>query len=121
MIRGLYPEVAPRLSVPVRYRGGGSGAGNNTVTFGTTKLADFSIGELSYKNVVASVFDLSEIRTKLRFPHLDGSIGYPVFEQFVTFVNVDRSTISFSNRVFRACKCEHESVCRLAEPSRSSP
>ena len=94
----ITPEVARRLAVPVRYRSGGSGAGNNTVTFGTTKLADFSIGALSYKGIVASVFDLSEIRTKLRFPHLDGSIGYPVFEQSVTFVNVDHSTISFSKR-----------------------
>jgi predicted aspartyl protease len=94
----ITPEVAQKLAVPVHYRSGGSGAGNNTVRFGTTKLADFSIGALPFKNMEVAVFDLSEIRTKLGLPHLDGSVGYPMFEQYLTFVNVDRSTISLSNR-----------------------
>ena len=93
----ITPEVARKLAIPVRYRSGGSGAGNNTVRFGTTKLADVSVGSLSFKNTEAAVFDLSEIRTKLGFPHLDGSIGYPLFERYVIFVNVDRSTILVSS------------------------
>lgn len=30
----------------------------------------------------ADGLDLSEIRTELHFPHLDGIIGYPVLKQF---------------------------------------
>jgi hypothetical protein len=92
----ITPEVAQKLAVRVHYTSGGSGTGNNTVRFGTTKVANFSIGAAAFKNMEVAVFDLREIRTKLGFPHLDGSVGYRMFEQYVTFVNVDRSTISLS-------------------------
>jgi hypothetical protein len=92
----ITPETAKRVAVGVRDAGTVTGAGNNSVKTSSTKLEMLSIGPLSFKNVDAEVIDLTEIRTKLRFPHLDGIIGYPILKQFATFVNVDDGEISFA-------------------------
>ena len=90
------PETAHRLAKNVHDAGMVSGAGNYTVQSGGTTLQRLSIGSLSFNNVSAEVIDLSEIREKFHFPHLDGIIGYPILKQFATFVNVDAGTLSFT-------------------------
>ena len=90
------PETANRLAANVHNAGVITGAGNYAVKSGATTLQTLSIGSLSFNNVSAEVIDLSEIRTKFHFPHLDGIIGYPILKQFDTFVNVDAGTLSFT-------------------------
>jgi Aspartyl protease len=93
----ITPETAQRIGVTVRENGTTYGAGEGTVKNGSTKLATFAIGSRTFRNLDASVLDLSEIRTKLKFPHFDGIIGYPILRQFATFVDVDAETISFES------------------------
>jgi hypothetical protein len=91
----ITPETAQRIGVAVRENGTTYGAGEGTVKNGSTKLATLAIGSRTFRNLDASVLDLSEIRTKLKFPRFDGIIGYPILRQFATFVDVDAETISF--------------------------
>jgi hypothetical protein len=72
------PETAARLAVPVHDAGTVTGAGNEVAKNGRAALATLSLGNLTFKNLNADVLDLTEIRTKLHFPHLDGIIGYPI-------------------------------------------
>ncbi len=92
----ITPETANRLAANVHNAGVVTGAGNYAVKSGATTLQTLSIASLSFKNVSAEVIDLSEIRKKFHFPHLDGIIGYPILKQFATFVNVDAGTLSFT-------------------------
>jgi len=92
----ITPETAKRLAANVHNAGLVTGAGNYAVKNGATTLQSLSIASLSFNNVSADVIDLSEIRQKFHFPHLDGIIGYPILKQFATFVNVDAGTLSFS-------------------------
>ncbi|MBV8223211.1 MAG: aspartyl protease family protein, partial [Candidatus Eremiobacteraeota bacterium] len=46
-------------------------------------------------DVAATVIDLSEIRTKLGFAHLDGIVGYSIMRSYAVAVNADSDTISF--------------------------
>lgn len=89
------PETARAIATAVRDAGTVTGAGNNAARNGRATLARLSIGNLSVENLDVDVNDLSEIRTKLHFPRLDGIIGYPVLKRYVTFVNVDAGTITF--------------------------
>lgn len=95
----ITPETAKRLAEKVHSAGVTSGAGNNAVESGGTTLQTLSIASLSFHTVKADVIDLSQIRTKFHFPHLDGIIGYPILRQFATFVNVDAGTLSFTKAV----------------------
>lgn len=90
------PEVIKALNVNERTAGTVTGAGNKSVRIGESKLATLAVGSLSFSDVDASVIDLTEIRTKFHFQHLDGIIGYPILERYATFVNVDAGTLSFS-------------------------
>jgi hypothetical protein len=90
------PETAERLGAKVRSIGMTTGAGNKAVTEGSTMLHSLSIASLSFADMTADVLDLSEIRTRFHFPHLDGIVGYPVLKQFATFIDVDAGTLSFS-------------------------
>ena len=92
----ITPETARRIGVSVAANGTMTGAGNGRVRTGSATITTLSIGSISLSNFSASVVDLSEIRTKLGFPRLDGVIGYPIFKRFSTFVNVDAGTISFA-------------------------
>jgi hypothetical protein len=92
----ITPATATQIAVAVRAAGTTTGAGNKQVPNGSAKLATLSIGSLSFHNVEADVIDLTEIRTKLHFPRLDGIIGYAILKQFATFVNVDAGTITFT-------------------------
>jgi hypothetical protein len=91
----ITPETAQRIGVTVTENGTTYGAGERTVKNGSAKLASLEIGSRTFRNLDASVIDLTEIRTKLKFPQFDGVIGYPVLKQFATFVDVDAGTISF--------------------------
>lgn len=90
------PETAARLAVRVQDAGTVTGAGNNLAKNGRAAIATLSLGTLTFKSLNADVLDLTEIRTKLHFPHLDGIIGYPILKQFATFVDVDDKTITFA-------------------------
>jgi hypothetical protein len=90
------PETAARLAVAVRDAGTVTGAGNNAAKNGRATIARLSLGNLTFKGLDADVLDLTEIRTKLHFPRLDGIIGYPVLKQFATLVDVDDKTITFA-------------------------
>jgi Aspartyl protease len=92
----ITPETAKRIGLAVRDSGTTYGAGERTVPNGGAKLATLSIGALTFANLEAGVIDLTEIRTKLGFPHFDGIVGYPILRKFATFVNVDAGTISFA-------------------------
>jgi hypothetical protein len=92
----LTPETAAKLAVAVRDAGTVTGAGNNAAKSGRAAIARLSLGNLTFKSLEADVLDLTEIRTKLHFPHLDGIVGYPVLKQFATFVDVDDKTITFA-------------------------
>jgi predicted aspartyl protease len=91
----ITPETAQRIGVAVAENGTTYGAGEGTVKNGATKLAKLELGSRTFRNLDASVLDLTEIRTKLKFPHFDGIIGYPILKRFATFVDVDAGTISF--------------------------
>jgi predicted aspartyl protease len=92
----ITPETARRIGAVVVANGTMTGAGNRQVRMGSTTITTLSIGSIDLSDFGASVVDLSEIRTKLGFPRLDGVIGYPIFKRFSTFVNVDAGTISFA-------------------------
>ena len=94
----ITPETAQRIGVTVAANGTTYGAGEGTVKNGSAKLASLEIGSRTFRNLDASVIDLTEIRTKLKFPHFDGIVGYPILRQFATFVDVDAGTISFETR-----------------------
>jgi hypothetical protein len=94
----LTPETAAKLAVAVRDAGTVTGAGNNAAKNGRAAIASLSLGSLTFKNLHADVLDLTEIRTKLHFPRLDGIVGYPVLRQFATFVDADDETITFSRK-----------------------
>jgi hypothetical protein len=89
------PETARTLAVAVHDAGVVTGAGNGTAKNGRAKIATVALGGLTFRQLDADVLDLTEIRTKLHFPRLDGIIGYPVLAHFATFVNVDDATITF--------------------------
>jgi hypothetical protein len=91
----LTPETAAKLGVAVRDAGTVTGAGNHAAKNGRAAIARLSLGNLTLKSLDADVLDLTEIRTKLHFPHLDGIVGYPILKQFATFVDVDDKTITF--------------------------
>ena len=95
----ITPETVKRLAAHVQSAGVTSGAGNKAVESGSTTLQTLSISSLSFHEMKADVIDLTQIRTKFHFPHLDGIIGYPVLKQFATFVNVDAGTLSFTKAV----------------------
>ena len=90
----ITPETARTLGLTVRDNGTVSGAGNRRVTYGSTRLATLSFGGATLRRVDAGVVDLSQIRSKFHFAHLDGVVGYPLLQRYVTFVNVDAGTIS---------------------------
>src|SRR5580700_5002275 len=90
------PETAAKLAVAVRDAGTVTGAGNKAAKNGRATIATLSLGNLTFKGLDADVLDLTEIRTKLHFPRLDGIIGYPVLKQFATLVDVDDKTITFA-------------------------
>jgi hypothetical protein len=92
----LTPETAAKLAVAVADAGTVTGAGNNAAKNGRATIATLSLGSLTFKNLNADVLDLTEIRTKLHFSHLDGIIGYPILKEFATFVDVDDKTITFA-------------------------
>jgi len=92
----ITPETAAKIAVAVRDAGTVTGAGNNTVKNGQAAIATLSLGKLTFKRLNADVLDLTQIRTKFHFPHLDGILGYPVLEHYATFVNVDDKTITFA-------------------------
>jgi Aspartyl protease len=94
----ITPETAQRIGVTVADNGTTYGAGAGTVKNGSAKLASLEIGSRTFHNLDVSVIDLTEIRTKLKFPHFDGIVGYPILRQFATFVDVDAGTISFETR-----------------------
>lgn len=90
------PEVAAKLSVDVREAGTVLGTGNTNANLESTTIPRLTIGTLTFKNMPSDVLDLTEIRTKLHFPRLDGVIGYPVLRKFATYVDVDNQTITFA-------------------------
>jgi hypothetical protein len=94
----ITPETAKAIGASVRDAGTVPGAGNKPAHIGSTRLRSLSIGTLSFNGIDAGVIDLTEIRTKLHFPALDGIIGYAVLKNFATYVNVDDATISFERR-----------------------
>jgi predicted aspartyl protease len=95
----ITPETAAALGVTTRDAGTVTGAGNRAVKYATTKLATVTLGTATLDDVTAGVIDLSQIREKFHFPHLDGIIGYPLLRRYVTFVDVDAGTISLSDRL----------------------
>jgi hypothetical protein len=94
----ITPETAQRIGAAVSANGTTYGAGEGTVKNGSAKLATLRIGSRTFADLDVSVLDLSEIRTKLKFPHFDGIVGYPILKQFATVVDVDASTMSFEPR-----------------------
>jgi hypothetical protein len=90
------PETAAKLGIAVQDAGTVTGAGNNAAKNGRATIASLSLGNLTFRNLNADVLDLTEIRTKLHFPRLDGIIGYPVLKQFATFVDADDKTITLA-------------------------
>lgn len=94
----ITPGVAKALGVTVRDNGTVTGAGNSAVKFGSAKLAALSLGDLTLRNVGVGVLDLSVIRSKFHFARLDGIIGYPLLARYVTFVDVDAGTVSFTKK-----------------------
>jgi hypothetical protein len=95
----ITPETARALWLTVHAAGTITGAGNNTAQNGKAKIATLALGDLTIRKIDADVLDLTEIRTKLHFAHLDGIIGYPALEHFATFVDVDAATITFARHV----------------------
>ncbi|HZZ66293.1 MAG TPA: pepsin/retropepsin-like aspartic protease family protein [Candidatus Baltobacteraceae bacterium] len=93
----ITPGVARRLNLAVRDNGTVTGGGNGAAHVGAAVLRTVTLGTLSEKDVKADVLDLGVIRTKFRFPHLDGIVGYPFLSHYVTFINVDDGTITFSS------------------------
>ncbi|MBV8340393.1 MAG: aspartyl protease family protein [Candidatus Eremiobacteraeota bacterium] len=87
-------KIATQLGVRVRAAGSTIGAGNKPVLIGATQLRSLTVGETSFTDVAASVIDLSEIRTKLGFPRLDGVVGYTVMRRYAVVVDNDAHTIS---------------------------
>jgi hypothetical protein len=94
----ITPETARRIGVAVAANGTTYGAGEGTVKNGSAKIATLEIGSRTFANQDVSVLDLTEIRTKLKFPHFDGIVGYTILKQFATYVDVDAGTISFEAR-----------------------
>jgi hypothetical protein len=92
------PETAQALGVKTHDNGTVTGAGNTAVKYANATLATVSLGDVTLRNVNAGVIDLSEIRSKFHFAHLDGIIGYPLLRRYVTFVDVDSATISLTDR-----------------------
>jgi hypothetical protein len=90
------PEAAARLRIRVSDAGTVTGAGNHAAKNGRTEIATLSLGSVSFKKLQADVLDLTEIRTKLHFPHLDGILGYPVLRNFASYIDVDDQTITLS-------------------------
>lgn len=88
-------QAAHELGLVVHNAGTTTGAGNKAVSIGATELGSLAIGSQTFGNVSASVLDLSEIRTKLRFPHLDGIVGYAIMKRFAVVVDPDARTIAF--------------------------
>jgi uncharacterized protein len=95
----ITPEVARAAGVSSGSSSQIGGAGNGTVAAGEGRLASIALGSLSFSNMDANIIDLSEIRTKLGFPHFDGIVGYPILKQFAVFVNVDAGTMAFDAAV----------------------
>ena len=90
------PETAAKLAIAVKDAASVTGAGNNAAKNGRAAIATLSLGRLTFNSLNADVLDLTEIRTKLHFPRLDGIIGYPILKRFVTFVDVDDKTITLA-------------------------
>jgi hypothetical protein len=91
------PEVAARLGLATRENGVATGAGNGSSQLRAAKLDSIAFGSLTMRHVDTDVIDLTTIRTQFHFPHLDGIAGYPLLSRYVTFVNVDKGTITFSD------------------------
>lgn len=92
----ITPQTAAKLTANVRGAGKITGAGNLAVQAGRTRLKTLSIGTRLFGNVEVDVIDLTQIRTKFHFPHLDGIIGYPILSQFATFVDVNTGRLALN-------------------------
>jgi hypothetical protein len=88
-------SAAKLLGLRVSNGGTTTGAGNKPVHIGSTEVRSLALGSQLFQKVPASVIDLSEIRTKLEFPHLDGVIGYAIMRRFAVLVDPDALTIGF--------------------------
>ena len=94
----ITPETARTLGVKTRDNGTVIGAGNGAVKYANASLKTVTLGDVTLRNVNAGVIDLSEIRSKFHFAHLDGIIGYPLLRRYVAFVDADSATISLADR-----------------------
>jgi hypothetical protein len=90
-------SAAKVLGLHVRSNGTASGAGNKQAQIGATMLDSLKIGPQLFTGVSASVLDLSEIRTKLGFAHLDGIVGYSIMKRFAVLVDAEADTLTFLN------------------------
>lgn len=90
------PETAAKLAIAVKGAESVTGAGSNAAKTGRAAIATLSLGRLTFNSLNADVLDLTEVRTKLHFPRLDGIIGYPILKRFATFVDVDDETITLA-------------------------
>lgn len=76
------PEVSKELGLSVR---------------GPVEVGDLRIGGIHLSNSKFDVADLNGIRDAMGFRRFDGIVGYEVFMKWVTLIDYEKGTLSFSS------------------------
>ncbi len=92
----LTPETARAIHLQTSAGARQSGAGERTVSSLQGTVQTLMVGSLQFHAQPVDVIDLSQIRRNLKFPHLDGVLGYSILQGLSVLVDQDRRTVTLS-------------------------
>jgi hypothetical protein len=92
----LYRSVADRLHLNVKDAGEGSGVGEKTVRYGSTRVAKLQCGDLTFTGVAVDVFPESDSDQVFGTEPVDGIFGEDVFEHVVVKHDYVRKMLTFT-------------------------
>jgi hypothetical protein len=93
----LSDEVAAALNLNRYDRFPISGGGENTVYASYCDVQNLEISNQRLSNSRFICMSVADMKNAIGFPHLDGLIGFEVFNQFLTEINFDRMEISLKS------------------------
>lgn len=92
----LYRSVADRLHLNVKDAGEGSGVGEKTVRYGSTRVATLQCGDLTFTGVAVDVFPDGDSDQVFGTAPVDGIFGEDVFEHVVVKHDYLRKLLTFT-------------------------
>ena len=89
------PELAKELGLKSEGAIEGTGVGEKSEDVGLTKIGSLQVGDVTLKDQVFAVFDLSAMKDVEDVP-FQGLIGYEVFKRFVVTIDYESSRLTLT-------------------------